>query len=350
MSEGLAPPRKLSPDEERFCQELDINKAYFLGERVDGPSRETRDPYSLVASRPLSLGKPVAGQLEALELRRNLRFGNHIYALANAYLVAEALEVGEIIIPSHPLLRDEFTIQGVRFSQRDGDSDDKKSLVKLSGNYFFRYTLGHLLDEKVPTSVAFPLFADALRGFPRFCRDELFEWFMKGFAEKAKRFRRDLTIHIRSGDIFSGDGAHPSYWQPPLSFYLSVISRVEPRQVTLVFEDRGNPVIDRIEQYLIKSGIRYRVKDGPIEEAIREILTARNLVVARGTFSRPMVAMGRNLRNLYCYADDQGYGVLSRLDTAKFTLHVIDDPERAYEARVSPWQNSEEQRETMLTW
>jgi hypothetical protein len=116
-----------------------------------------------------------------------------------------------------------------------------------------------------------------------------------------------------------------------------------------VFEDRGNPVIDRIEQHLVGTKIRYLLKDGPIEEAIWEIVTARNLVVAKGSFSKPMVAMGRNLKNLYSYAVGQGYNLLGELDTFQFTLHIVPDSERSYEAKVSPWRNSQEQQEAMLT-
>jgi hypothetical protein len=291
----------------------------------------------------------VASQLEALEVQRNLRFGNHIHALANAYLVAKALGLPKVIIPSHPLLREEFSIHGVYFSQKGEESEGSQSAVRLRGTFFYRHTLGHLrLEDKRPTVTIFPFFTDALRVIPRFRRGELQEWVSMRIVEQVKKARRDLTIHIRSGDIFSSDHPHPGYWQPPLSFYLQSIDQVKPRQVTLVFEDRGNPVIDKIEEHLIHTGISYQVKDGPIEEAIWEIVTAKNLVVAKGTFSRPMVALSRSLKNLWIYAAPQSYDVLSRLVTTKFKLHIVPDAERAYEAKVSAWRNSEDQREAML--
>ena len=349
MTDEAIPPRELTNDEERLCTELAIDKDFFLGERIDLSDVLREDPYFLVLPHPLDPMQPVASQLEALEVDGNLRFGNHMAALANAYLIATAFEIPSILIPFHPLVRDEFSIHGVHFSQKSENPTDNKSLARLRGTFFHRHTLGHLFIEKEPALVTFPLFAGALRGVPRFRRGELLQWFSIRFAEEVRRFKRDLTIHIRSGDVFSSNHPHPGYWQPPLSFYLQVISEVRPRQVTLVFEDRGNPVIDKIEQHLIHTGISHRLKGGSVDEAFREILTARTLVVAKGSFSKPMVAIGRNLRSLYSYARPQGYEKLATLNGAKFTLHVAADIERAYEARVSPWRNSEEQREAMVS-
>jgi len=341
--------RELTPDEKRLCSELGIDTDSFLGERFDQFEVVRRDPYFLLVPRPLNPGEPVVGQLEALELQRNNRFGNHMTALANAYLIAKALHIPVVSIPSHPLLRKEFLIDDVRFYQKGEKLADIESLVRLRGRYFYRHTLGHLLAKSNPPIVVFPLFTKALHVVPKLRVNELCEWVSMRFAELVKRFKRDLTIHIRSGDIFSSDRPHPNYWQPPLSFYLTIINRVKPGQVTLVFEDRGNPVIHKIEEHLTQTGIKYRVMDGPIEEVIREILTARNLIVARGSFSKPIVAVGVNLRALYIYPSTQGYDALSKLAISKFVTHVVHDDDRAYEVKVNPWRNSAAQREAMLT-
>jgi hypothetical protein len=59
------------------------------------------------------------------------------------------------------------------------------------------------------------------------------------------------------------------------------INRVRLRQVTLIFEDSGNPAVQEIEQSLMRTRMKIYLKDGPIQEAIREIATARNLAVAK---------------------------------------------------------------------
>jgi hypothetical protein len=150
VTEDAAPPRELSADEERLCAELNIDKASFLGERIDQSEVVRKDPYFLVAPHRLDPGQTVASQLESLEVQGNLRFGNRMTALANAYLIARALNLPKVIIPSHPLLREEFSIHGVRFSQKGEESEDYQSLVRLRGTFFYRHTLGHLLVEKHP--------------------------------------------------------------------------------------------------------------------------------------------------------------------------------------------------------
>jgi hypothetical protein len=70
--------------------------------------------------------------------------------------------------------------------------------------------------------------------------------------------------------------------------------------------------------------------------------------VARGTFSKPIVAVARNLRKLYIYGAAHGLDALSKNDRAKFSVHIVDDPQGAYESKVKPWKNTKDQRFAML--
>ena len=59
----------------------------------------------------------------------------------------------------------------------------------------------------------------------------------------------DLYIHIRSGDIFK-PSLNSDYLQPPLCFYQNIINNFKFRKITIISQNKNNPIIDKIlEQY-----------------------------------------------------------------------------------------------------
>jgi hypothetical protein len=340
--------RTLTDYEVRFCEELGIDKASFSGGPIFGDPLK-KDSYELLAPRPLNSRATVVSQLEAIEIERNLRFGNHVISLTNALKAAVGLNISKVMIPPNPMLRRTFSIQGVRFWQTGARTVAENNFTRLRGRYFYQSTLRHLFQDKSPVELSLRFISKGLVGVPRLNIQELGQWMKIRVAGVRKNLKQDLTIHIRSGDVFSSSQPHSGYWQPPFDFYTSVIKSVMPRRVTLVFEDRGNPVIDKIEEYLAASRIEGVIRDGSIEEAFSEILTSRTLIVARGTFAKSIVASSKNLRNLYTFGGSQNYELVAGTERPKFTVHVLPDLERAYESKVSPWENTEEQRSAMLT-
>ena len=47
----------------------------------------------------------------------------------------------------------------------------------------------------------------------------------------------NLYIHIRSGDIFSQNGGHPYYVQPPLDYYKNIITAKKWNKIFIIYED-----------------------------------------------------------------------------------------------------------------
>lgn len=106
-----------------------------------------------------------------------------------------------------------------------------------------------------------------------------------------------LTIHIRSGDIFSNT-QHTQYLQPPLAYYIYIIEHYEYKNITVITEpDKTNPVINKLlERYPHIQCLEQNFKDD-----IRCILSATDLVVGTGSFAQMLSLCSRRLRRLYCF-------------------------------------------------
>ena len=82
--------------------------------------------------------------------------------------------------------------------------------------------------------------------------------------------KKTLVVHIRSGDIMRGNGAHRAYVQPPLAFYQKIILDNNFTNVIVVCEDHNNPTVDALAEW---SNI-VTLSSGSIREDIDIILSA----------------------------------------------------------------------------
>ena len=328
--------RQLTPIEALIVEALDLETDFFLGKRIDEYQVVRRDPYFVVQRREIAQGADWRDCIDGLELERNLRFGNHMAALANAYALAKSLGFSLVVIPENPLLRHEFRVGQVRFTQ------SQLPINTLKGTFFYRHTFAHHYNrEEAPIEILahFEKSLQCLRGTANISK--------LAYLALLKRIRKDLTIHIRSGDIFEGDNPHPGYWQPPLSFYVDTVARHEPRIVTLVFENQSNPVIAALIDWLREDGIRVRIRDGTLEEAIMELASARKVVGGRGSFLDPILALSKQLKSLDSFGTSR-YKKLPRV--VRGDASFVEWPSAGYENLVFPWMDTESQRSSMLTW
>lgn len=342
--------RKLAPIEERFIQELELDRDAFLGLVRDGTTVRRRSAYFVVARVPVDLDQPVVTQINGLELSRNLRFGNHMVVLSNMLVLAQRLGMTRVFLPANSLFRTSFIVQGVRFTQ----SLPARHHNTLRGQFYNTRTFNGLLEDSFNRAKVFPRFRVAIlplsgKGALDAARVRSNLW----LRSIVKRLSRELTIHIRSGDIFLMDNPHVGYWQPPLSYYAAVIEREGPRTVTLVFKNAANPVIIALAEWLRTRRIRTRLVQGPIETAICELATAQHVVGGNGSFLPPILAMSRSLAKITTFADKKYLFVPQLKDVvaareAKTGLTTI--PAGDYEELVSPWRNSPEQRDLMLRY
>lgn len=165
--------------------------------------------------------------------------------------------------------------------------------------------------------------------------------------------QRLLTIHIRSGDIFETN-IHPPYGQPPLAFYLRAIAHYQPDLITLVFENMSNPVISSLIEHVRGLKLPLTVSSSTdLRDDIRTLVAARALVIGKGTFALGVLCLNDRVREVYTFNGSSGVRhVLPSDPKGQIKCHNIIDRERKYVESImkSNWQNTEEQRQLMVTY
>ena len=94
----------------------------------------------------------------------------------------------------------------------------------------------------------------------------------------------DIGIHIRSGDIFSNN-IHWEYVQPPLDYYIQFIKHNPNKSMIFVFENKNNPVIDKIIDYVSENkltNITFQSDFSHID--MLTLANCKNLVFSMGTY------------------------------------------------------------------
>jgi hypothetical protein len=93
-----------------------------------------------------------------------------------------------------------------------------------------------------------------------------------------------LVIHMRSGDVFTDklNAVKMIYIQPPLSYYLEIISNFSFKDIVIVTQnDHKNPCINNLKKIIPN----IRVQSSTLFDDISTIMSARNLVVPHSSFS-----------------------------------------------------------------
>ena len=137
--------------------------------------------------------------------------------------------------------------------------------------------------------------------------------------------------------------------EPPLSFYLAVVEREKPARVWLVSEDRGNLCVDAVESALHDRGIEVIPQSAALEDDIRLLLSARRLVVSRGTFAHMIAHLSERLQRLYFFeSSEENMEVLRALGVE--IVRVIDIKGEFKAKVLTEWRGSSEQRALMFSY
>ncbi len=314
-------------------------------------------PTSTDFGRPYGIEIPEgarSGAIVGLKTSYSSRFGNLLQQYTHMILIARATGLRFIQLGHHELLglQHPVEVDGITLLPWDASLPDDG--VFLTGSFF----------DSSP-------FAPILRPFLHFGAEE-----EAAHSDVARRYLRphllaglpvpgerhvddELTIHIRSGDIFVGDQAgNRAYRQPPLSFYTLVIGRMRAEgriaRVRLVFEDRGNPCIDALEAWLGERAIPVRVQCGTLRDDMSALLDAPHLVFGYGTFGYAVCRLSRRIETVHFFKPELG-GCYAHIPSIA-RVFAVSDEDGAYiqagEVGVASgaWDNSPEQRETMLTY
>ena len=111
---------------------------------------------------------------------------------------------------------------------------------------------------------------------------------------------RELTAHIRSGDIF-GENPHPQYGQPPLAFYKQVVESGTWHSVRIVAEDRANPCVTALQRWCRERNIPTHLHKAGLTETIEVIAGSGAIVAGRGTFVPSIVSLFPRPRDLFFF-------------------------------------------------
>jgi len=158
----------------------------------------------------------------------------------------------------------------------------------------------------------------------------------------------DLVIHIRSGDIFSSDPKYPphgAYIPPPLSYYIKEINKYKYEKIHIICVDTVNPVVNEL-LHLYNNAV-YEKKT--LEEDIRMILGATNVIHSVGTFVPSLMLLSNNIKNLH---HNPFNSLMKSMPTnfdnksKDYNMSSIDD----YYKIMWPWKNTVEQRNYILTY
>ena len=135
-----------------------------------------------------------------------------------------------------------------------------------------------------------------------------------------------LVIHIRSGDIFSSK-PHTNYVPPPLCYYTKQIDKYEYEKIYIICEDTINPVVNELLK-LYKNAV---YKKNTLEQDIKIILGATNIIFSVGTFIPALMLLSNN--NKYLYGKNYNNEELEE-----------------YYKITKPWKNTTVQRNYILTY
>lgn len=287
------------------------------------------------------------GQIATLRLRGYGGLGNAIYELINASMIARTLGCTAIensgkdaAADTVPFQVDRLMISPPRSNREhlpalDGcmywPSDGKQ----LIGDYTADYALDTIRRFVNPTYQAYHDAAGCLG-------DHV------------------IALHFRGGDIFApGPMEYAGYVQPPASHYLKSVKYAMAHfgvtAVHLVFQDRTNPSVDMVEDYLVANNIPYTAQSASLLEDVATLLSARHLVAAYGTFSEAIALISNQIKSYF------GFRYFSTQTGIKFWTQsrvgdilrakgcrtfLVDDPNGSY---IPPhrWANTPEQLELM---
>lgn len=283
------------------------------------------------------------------------RFGNLLHQYINAILIARRAGLRYVQLHRHELLdvKASFVEEGITFLPVDARLPING--IFLAGEFFNADDLAPVLgpflrftpeDEREITAIVQNIIVpNMLTRVP--LPDE-------------RHYDDELTIHLRSGDIFEAD--HPvvfGYRQPPLSFYILIIERMMREgiiaKVRLVFQDRGNPCIDALGSWLADHAIPTREQCGSLHEDVSALVNAPHLVFGHGTFGYAAARLSRCIKTLHFFAPQLG-GSYGDIPTIERVFEVTDAAGlyiKAFEwgkpfGPDEGWRNTPEMRATML--
>lgn len=319
--------RQLNNVEIAFCEKHGLDQSLWAGQSFKSGSQVKVDSYQLYGFANDDESSPVLSRI--VVNGKKIGWANQVIRLARAILVAQSLEVPRVQIDSIEGFPQEYRVDSITVEGLD-KRDTSPALV---GEFFYARTLAPIIQASGTE------LAEIMKLIGPHC----------AFGSQSPRSVSTLTIHIRSGDIYSKKRVHSDYGQPPFAFIKKVLERGAWSEVVVVRENNRSPVVRKTIAYLARRKIPFILTGENIETAVAELFRAQNLVLSTGTFSIPALCMSQSIRNVYFFEEDP---------TERWGVGSID----AFRARFTektgffvklvwrPWKNTRLQRLALRRW
>jgi hypothetical protein len=289
------------------------------------------------------------GEIKTLRLVRYGRFGNNFYQLWNSTMLARVMNCSSLEIPeiddgpdNLPIRVDELRIAAHSKVQQHG--------ATLAGNFYWPSGMEAILG---PYSTVFAL--DTVRRFVN-------PLYKKYHSACGSLGPHTLVMHFRGGDIFSPGINAPWYVQPPASYYIRAfefaVLRLAISAVHLVFEDKTNPAVDVVIDYLSGRGICYSYQSSSLFEDAITVMSGHHIVAGYGTFCEAIGLMSNVIETYFGFRQISSQKPIefwgqSRIEDVLrqkgVRMFIIDDPDRSYTPQET-WDNSSEQLSTIRSY
>jgi FkbM family methyltransferase len=280
----------------------------------------------------------IVGDITAISVESPGRFGNSIIQLSNAYHIANSIiqwGVNKIYLPNFWYIKPGMTntLTGIQIINEEKPNFAPEKIV-LEGMFF---------DYKPIAALAL---SKSKGGIPNPYQNMLNLDDALNLKHSDPLGKEELVIHIRSGDIFQKN-PHLNYGQPPLSFYKKIVQFRTWHSISLVFEDKLNPIIEPLVAFCKQICASVREISGDLRSDIEYLLKARTLVVSRGSFSPAIATISKNLEIVYYFE-----GNFDPLGNPNVSCIKVIDKHGVYKSEIlsGNWQNSESQRKLMLEY
>uniref|UniRef100_A0A6C0HT03 Glycosyltransferase n=1 Tax=viral metagenome TaxID=1070528 RepID=A0A6C0HT03_9ZZZZ len=253
-----------------------------------------------------------------VNIKNAARLGNFIIQIKNALHIA-LFHNYNVILPKHKFFNTTYLVINENITIENKTIEDKYS-------FFYK--------EKIKDhQLIFGKNADKVNKILR-------EIFIFSGIESLKN---DLVIHIRSGDLFQKN-PHPKYLTPPLSYYKDIIERNNYENIYLISEDTLNPCINKL--LALYPNIKFKLQS--LEEDIKLILGASNIVISYGTFIPQLLDFSDNIKCIYVPSYLNNY----KKEYFKINRDCIVKTSKLdeYYKLMIPWKNTQAQHKTMLSY
>jgi len=254
------------------------------------------------------------------------RLGNNICQIVNAILFAHYNNIEIITFPKHVY----FKQNCIDLNKYDLNNNKNNEKNKIFNDIFFsrnkickKYNLNITIFENKKINIS-EILKDLIN---------LAEYKNIDITDN------DLTIHIRSGDVYQSN-THSGWIQPPLCFYENIIKERVWNKIFLICEDNKSPVIKPlICKY---SNIVFKIQK--LQQDINIIIQSKNICFGMGSFIPALLLLNNNLNTIYypkyCY---------------RYIIDLISYKEKKeYELlnyiQIGEWKNTNEQIDIMLNY